>query len=154
MTLNRTSWGNNSFTDREKGNTIGVEEMRVISEGLKSNTTLTSMDLRSFVFVWGRKKKKTSTQWKVISKRLEAEKARALSEALKINSTLTELDLTCEGLGDGRGNWRKKKQKGELEVNGIGDGECGIIVEALNTNSALTSLDLSCVGKKKKVINC
>ncbi|KAF8971967.1 hypothetical protein BGZ46_010199 [Entomortierella lignicola] len=83
------------------GNSIGKDGALALSEALKINTTLTTLDLQD--------------NW------IEEEGDLALSEALKANTTLTTLDL--------RNNWIEKE--GALALS-----------EALKTNTNLTTLDL------------
>ena len=78
------------------------EGARMISEALKINTTLISLNLRGD---WNKKrdkrrwKRKRLIRWTGIKIRTEG--ARMISGALKMNSTLTELNLSGE---------RKKKR--------------------------------------------
>ena len=61
-------------------NSIGAEGAKHISEALKTNSTLQTLDLRG--------------------NRLDAEAAKHLSEGLKANTALTSLDLYWNSLGD------------------------------------------------------
>ncbi|KAF9347385.1 hypothetical protein BGX26_001141 [Mortierella sp. AD094] len=111
-------------------NKIGDKGALALSEALKTNTTLISLDLS-----WNHTKDKgvqelskalatntTLTSLGLSSNKIEYVGALALSQALKLNTTLTSLNLS----------WNWTKDEGALEL-----------LEALKTNKTLTSLDLS-----------
>lgn len=91
-----------------KYNDIGVEGGKAIAEALKTNATLTRLDLLGITKTDRRRGEKRSTFKHahlfisfihvyffplLICNRIEIEGTRALAEALKINTTLSDLDL-------------------------------------------------------------
>ena len=94
-------------------NNIGAEGARMISESLKINTTLTTLDLTCNMQRSKKKKRNPREREKKIKRNKKTktkktrnnecdngtgtnigdEGARMISESLKINTTLTELDL-------------------------------------------------------------
>ena len=80
-------------------NKIGDEGARGLSEGLKTNTTLTAQDLRSEQrgTECTRDYNKHDGTWcDCADNEIAGEGARGLGDALKANTTLTELDLGGE----------------------------------------------------------
>ena len=78
-------------------NGIGVEGVKAMSETLKDNTTLTSLNL------WSEKGRKNGEEKKkginieqMTGNKIGAEGAKEMSEILKENTTLTSLDLGGE----------------------------------------------------------
>ncbi|KAF9993363.1 hypothetical protein BGZ79_001988, partial [Entomortierella chlamydospora] len=108
---------------------IGGNGAQVLAEALKTNSTLTTLDLRSnFIRDSG---------------------GQSLAEALKTNSTLTTLDLGSNLIGDSGGQSLAEALKTNstlttlnLRSNLIGDGGGQALAEALKANSTLTILDL------------
>ena len=74
-------------------NGIGAEGAKAISEMLKVNITLTSLDLSC---VEEREKEKKSTKERMTDNGIGDEGAKSMSEMLKVNTTLTKLDLGGE----------------------------------------------------------
>ena len=128
-----------------------------MSESLKSNTTITKLNL------WGqckRRHKKTSINNSLFSflftttgNEIGDTGTMSLSEALKSNTTLTELYLSSE-------DKRKKTHKRHPSTihssflfistgNSIGDAGATSLSESLKTNTTLTALNLSCEDKRK-----
>ena len=70
-----------------------------ISESLKINTSLTSLNLGSDEKIRNEKKEREN-KWKEMKKwivnEIGDEGAKRISESLKINTSLTELDLRCD----------------------------------------------------------
>ncbi|CAE7231324.1 NLRC3 [Symbiodinium sp. CCMP2592] len=109
---------------------IGVEGVKAMNEALKANSTLTSINLG----------------WNLIG----VEGCKAICEALKCNSTLTSINLESNSIrvegGKAIGEALKTNstlRSINLQANGIG-GEGGkAIGEALKSNSTLTSMQLA-----------
>ena len=130
-----------------------------MSESLKSNTTLTELDLRCDDK--RKKTQKTSINNSLFSILITSTDnyigetgATSLSEALKSNTTLTELDLWSE-------DKRKKTHKRHpstihsciiftITGNNIGDTEATSLGEALKSNTTLTAFNLWGEDKRKK----
>ena len=131
-----------------------------LSEALKSNTTLTKLDLRG---EYKRKKtqKKTSISSSLFSflvastvNNIGDTGTTSLSNALKSNTTLYVLDLSCE-------DKRKKTHNRHPSSihsfsfpfastgNSIGERGKTSLSEALKSNTTLTKLDLRCEDKRK-----
>ncbi|KAF9280109.1 hypothetical protein BGZ68_007479 [Mortierella alpina] len=109
---------------------VGAKEIANIAEVLKTNSTLTSLDLRA--------------------NSIGDNGAKALAEALKTNSTLTTLNLRYNSIGDSGGQalvealmTNSTLTTLDLAHNSIGDNGGQALGEALKTNSTLTTLDLS-----------
>ena len=90
------------------GNEIGAEGARALSDALKTNTTLQSLNLG------GEQEESEEDGWiadivynkhQKADNGVGAEGARALSEALKTNTTLQSLNLACEQEESGQGGW-------------------------------------------------
>ncbi|KAF9352239.1 hypothetical protein BGX26_009906 [Mortierella sp. AD094] len=108
---------------------IGGKEFQRLAETLKTNSTLTTLDLRS--------------------NSIGGNGAQALFETLKTNSTLTTLDLRSNSIGDNGAQVLSEALKTnstlttlDLENSSIGDNGAQALSEALKTNSTLTTLDL------------
>ena len=75
-------------------NEIGDEGTKAVSEILKKNTTLISLDLAC------EGKRKGNEKWEMLlflaGTKIEDEGAKSLSEMIKVNTTLTSLNLLCE----------------------------------------------------------
>ena len=76
------------------GNQIGDEGAQAISESLKINTSLTTLNLGSDKKIRNEKDRRNEKKW--IGNEIGYEGAKAISESLKINTTLTELNLRCD----------------------------------------------------------
>ena len=131
-----------------------------MSESLKSNTTLTKLNLRS-----EDKRKKTYKRYPSAIHFLPFSSqtdndigdtgTAALSESLKSNTTLTQLNLNCE-------DKRKKTHKISISnslfsfslfittASDIGETGATSLGEALKPNTTLTQLNLFCEDKIKK----
>ena len=139
------------------GNEIGDTGATSLSESLKSNTTLTALDLRS-----EDKRKKThkdihqqftlSFLFSSTDNEIGDTGATSLSESLKSNTTLTRFNLSCEDI-------RKKTQKDIHKQftlvllttdNKIGERGATSLSESLKSNTTLTELDLNGEDKRKK----
>ncbi|ORZ23692.1 hypothetical protein BCR41DRAFT_244276 [Lobosporangium transversale] len=110
---------------------IRNEEFLVLLEALKTNTTLTDLWLR-----WG-------------SNSIGDERTLALSAALKSNTTLTHLELSLNAVGDEGALAFSVVLKSNttlinlnLNCNSIGDKGALALSEALRVNTTLTALDL------------
>ncbi|KAF9944994.1 hypothetical protein BGZ72_001783, partial [Mortierella alpina] len=108
---------------------IGGKEFGVLSETLRTNATLTILDLRG--------------------NSIGDNGALALSEALKINSTLTTLDLWNNSIGDNGAQALSEALKTNstlttLDLRGNSIWFKGLLAfsEAFKTNSTMTTLDL------------
>ncbi|OAQ23034.1 hypothetical protein K457DRAFT_1911315 [Linnemannia elongata AG-77] len=111
-------------------NSIGDSGAVVLSKALKTNSTLTTLDLSG--------------------NSIGDKGAVALSEALKTNSTMTTLDLSGNSIGDKGAVALFEALKTnstlitlDLWSNSIGDNGAVALFEALKTNSTMTTLDLS-----------
>ena len=150
-----------SFLITSTGNHIEETGATSLSEALKSNTTLTQLDLSG-----EDKRKKTHKRHPSIihsfsilitstDNMIRETGATSLSEALKSNTTLTKLNLGSE-------DKRKKTHKRHpstihsfpflitLTENNIGDTGATSLSEALKSNTTLTTLNLHCEDKRKK----
>ena len=76
------------------GNDFGVEGAQALSEALKINTSLTTLDLRCVQQSNG-KQEHGQLQQKRADNKIRDKGASALSEALEVNTTLTALQLEC-----------------------------------------------------------
>ncbi|KAG9061306.1 hypothetical protein KI688_007284 [Linnemannia hyalina] len=108
---------------------IGGKEFGRLAETLKTNSTLTTLNLRD--------------------NSIGDNGAQALSAALKINSTLTILDLGHNSIGDNGAqalsealNTNSTLTTLNLYINSITDNGAKALSEALKTNSTLTTLNL------------
>ena len=130
-----------------QGNKIGSSGATSLSELLKTNTTLTWLDLSSLIdcfcffqsFVHG------LFPFYLIGNEIQEAGAASLSESLKVNTTLSYLNLICKQLGPGFQNTKKEVNRCFLDVltgNKIGDTGATAISDALKTNTTLTELDL------------
>ena len=133
---------------QQAGNEIGAEGARALSEALKTNTTLQSLNLGC------EQEESEEDGWiadiannkhQQAGNGIGAEGARALSEALKTNTTLKSLDLYGEKekkkaesgwIGDIANN--QHKQADSLIV----DEGAKALSETLKTNTTLQSLHL------------
>ncbi|KAG9061059.1 hypothetical protein KI688_007688 [Linnemannia hyalina] len=136
---------------------IGGKEFERLAEALKTNSTLTTLDLQhnsigdngAQALSEALKVNSTLTTLDLQHNSIEDNGAQALSEALKTNSTLTTLDLRSNSI------WFKgflPFSEGlktnstlttlDLRDNLIGDNVAQALSEALKTNSTLTTLDL------------
>ncbi|KAF9933676.1 hypothetical protein BGZ67_004171 [Mortierella alpina] len=111
------------------GSAQGKEKITDLAETLKTNSTLTTLDLRSNA--------------------IGDSGAKALGEALKTNSTLTTLDLTNNSIGDDGAKALGKALKtnstlATLDLRGNLIWLKGLLefMELFRTNSTLTTLDL------------
>ncbi|KAG0009535.1 hypothetical protein BGZ81_003334, partial [Podila clonocystis] len=109
---------------------IGAKDLRQLSETLKTNSTLTTLNL------WDNS--------------IGDNGAVALFEALKINSTLTTLNMNDNSIGDNGAVALSEALKTNstlttlnLRDNSIGPNGAVALSEALKINSTLTTLDLS-----------
>jgi hypothetical protein len=110
-------------------NSIGSDGAKALAEALKTNSALTTLDLRA--------------------NSIGDDGAKALAEALKTNSTLTTLDLWENSIGDDGAKALAEALKTNpalitlnLVNNSISDDGAKALAETLKTNSALTALDL------------
>ncbi|KAG9061903.1 hypothetical protein KI688_007054 [Linnemannia hyalina] len=108
---------------------IGVKEFGILTEALKTNSTLTTLDLES--------------------NSIGSNGAKALAEALKTNSFLTTLDLESNSIGENGAQALAEALKTNKTLttlnlwnNSIGENGARALSEALKTNSTLTTLDL------------
>ena len=86
---------------------MSSDGVKAICEVLKTNTSLTSLNLRCKGKRNGKKEKeKKSDDW-LTDNGVGAEGAKALSEMLKVNTTLTSLNIRSER---GKG-WKEKEKK-------------------------------------------
>ncbi|KAF9202921.1 hypothetical protein BGZ59_001909 [Podila verticillata] len=111
------------------GNAIGDNGAHALSEVLKNNSALTILDLRG--------------------NEIGDNGAQALSEALKTNSTLTTLELSYGLIGSNGAQALAEALMAnstltnlKLWGNSIGDNGTQALAEALKTNSSLTTLNL------------
>ena len=88
------------------GNKIGVEGAKSLSEMLKVNTSLISLNLRGDEK--RTKKKENGISIWLTDNKIGREGAESMSEILKENTTLTSLNLTCEYKMKGE---KRKEQK-------------------------------------------
>ncbi|KAF9390109.1 hypothetical protein CPB97_009911 [Podila verticillata] len=110
-------------------NKIGDKGAQELAETLKINSTLTTLDLQG--------------------NSIGGHGAQALSEALKINSTLTTLEFQDNKIGDNGAQELAETLKInstlttlDLQGNSIGDNGAQDLAEALKINSTVTTLDL------------
>ncbi|KAF9536888.1 hypothetical protein EC957_009435 [Mortierella hygrophila] len=113
------------------GESLGRKGLRRLAETLKTDSTLTALDLKSnkigdngaVALPEALKANSALTTLNLGANSIGSDGAVALAEALKTNSTLTALDLYSNSIGD----------KGAVALS-----------EALKANSTLTALDLWC----------
>ncbi|KAI7824154.1 hypothetical protein BC939DRAFT_476939 [Gamsiella multidivaricata] len=136
---------------------IGGKEFGIVAETLKTNSTLTTLDLAgnsigsngAQALSEPLKTISTLTTLDLAANSIGPNGAQALSEALMTNSTLTSLDLGDNPIGDNGAQALSEALKTnstlatlDLWNNGIGDNGAQALSEALMTNSTLTTLDL------------
>ncbi|CAF1163317.1 unnamed protein product [Didymodactylos carnosus] len=108
-------------------NNISAEGAKAIAEALKTNQTLTALDIENNnisaegAIAEALKTNQTLTALGINSNNISAEGAKAIAEALKTNQTLTTL---------------------HMYNNNITDAGAKAIAEALKTNQTLTTLDI------------
>ena len=131
---------------QQADNKIGAEGISALSEALKTNATLQSLNLES-----GQEESDedgwisdtSNKQNKQADNRIGAEGAGALSDALKVNTTLQTLNLKSEqeSTDDGQiadiANSKHQQTGNEIEAEGA-----RALSEALKTNTTLQSLNL------------
>ena len=123
---------------------MGYEGACALSEVLKVNTTLITLDLTCEQQQQDREQSTPTKTFDETDNEIGTEGACALSEALKINTTLTALDLGCTQKAT-------QKQCAEHDSNnsdriGTRIQEEGVraLSEAFKLNTTLTTLDLFC----------
>ncbi|KAG0287248.1 hypothetical protein BGZ96_008816, partial [Linnemannia gamsii] len=136
---------------------IGGKEVRELAEALRTNSTLTSLDLgNNSIGEFGAKdlSRALETNSTLITLNLRSNSigefgAKALSRALETNSTLTSLDLRNNSIGEfGAKDLSRALETNStlitlnLRSNSIGEFGAKALSRALETNSTLTSLDL------------
>ena len=109
---------------------IGTEEHSSLSQALKVNASLASLDLRYNA--------------------IDDKGANSLSQALRVNTFLTSLDLSFNSIGDDGASSLSQALRVntfltslDLSSNSIGDDGASSLSQALRVNTFLTSLDLS-----------
>ena len=119
----------------------------MISEALKSNNTLTYLDMYGDKRMkWIKVDSKKKMNWTATG--IGETEAILISEGLKKNNSLTEVVLSGDEQGDEKeeekpGEWKGwKKWKG----NNFGESGFSVVCDALKKNSTLITLDLSCNG--------
>ena len=147
-----------SFIVTSTVNKIGGKGTKSLSEALKSNTTLTKLNLSC-----EDKRKKTPKTYinnslfpflfTSTDNNIGKRGAKSLSEALKLNAALTQLDLSSENKGDTQDN-SINKSLFSFHFTSTGNNiECigaTSLSEALKSNTTLTTLDLGGEDKRKK----
>ncbi|KAL1520434.1 hypothetical protein AB1Y20_022017 [Prymnesium parvum] len=136
---------------------IGAEGAAHIAEALKTNATLTSLDLAAndigaegaAHIAEALKTNTTLTSLHLYGNKIEAEGAAHIAEALKTNATLTSLHLYGNNIGaEGAAHVAEALKTNatltslDLGWNKIGAEGAAHIAEALKTNATLTSLHL------------
>ncbi|KAF9083380.1 hypothetical protein BGX29_003197, partial [Mortierella sp. GBA35] len=108
---------------------FGAKEVEPLAEALKTNSTLTTLDLQY--------------------SKIGSHEAQIMAEALKTNSTLTTLDLTHNKVGSNGTQALSEALKTNLTLttlnlkfNSIESNGAQALAEALKTNSTLTTLNL------------
>ena len=131
---------------KQADNEIGAEGASALSDALKTNTTLQSLNLRCEQNERGEDgliADIVNNKHQQAVDGIGAEGASALSDALKTNTTLQSLDLASEQESEEDG-WiadivnNKHQQAG----NWFGDEGARALSEALKTNTTLQSLNL------------
>ena len=149
-----------SILIKSTGNKIGEAGIESLSDALKSNTTLTELNL-------SREHKRNNTQmvpinnslFSIHAKRTDNSvgdiEAASLSDALKSNKTLTKLGLICE---DKRNNTQIESINNPLfsiliksTGNKIGETGAASLSDALKSNTTLAKLDLSREYKRNNI---
>ena len=141
---------NNPFflvTFNQTGNAIREKGLTSLSEALKSNTTLTQVNLCCKTQKEDNNRQTTfSNCIQSIGNEFGDTGSVLLSEALKSNTTLTELDLSCELK---RNNTQMASMNNPLffilsksSANIIGETGATSLSDALKINTTLTKLDL------------
>ena len=135
----------NNKHQQQAGNEIGAEGARALSEALKTNTTLQSLNL-------GCEQEESeedgwiadiaNNQHQQAGNEIGDEGARALSDALKTNTTLHELNLGGEQEESVEVWWicRDCQHKHQQADNNIGAEGAGALSEALKASTSLVSL--------------
>ena len=120
-------------TLRFRHSAINAADAVVLADVLKSNTTVTKLDL--------------------FDNDIGEAGAAGLAEALKSNTTLTVLELSSNGIGNAGAAGLAEALKSnttltvlELSSNGIGNAGAAGLAEALKSNTTLTVLNLSVIG--------
>ena len=141
---------------QQADNSIETEGARALSDALKTNTTLQSLNLEC------EQEESEKDGWiadivnnkhKQADNGIGAEGARALSEALKVNTTLQSLNLFGEQEQSVEDGWiadianNKHQQAG----NDIGEEGARALSDALKTNTSLQSLNLRCEQEVRKM---
>ena len=119
---------------------IGAEEDNSLSQALRINASLTSLDLYySFIGDEG---------------------ANSLSQALRVNTSLTSLDLAFNSIGAEGANFLSEALKVNTSLtslglfnNSIGAKGANSLSQALRVNASLTSLDLSSTSISSEGVN-
>ncbi|KAG0014464.1 hypothetical protein BGZ82_001746 [Podila clonocystis] len=120
-----------------KARSIGGKKIGKLAEALKTNSTLTTLDLEG--------------------NSIGENRAQALAEALKTNSTLTTLNLSSNAIGENGAQALAEALKTnstlttlDLGFNAIGENGAQALAEALKTNATLTTLGLlgNSIGEK------
>ncbi|KAF9274072.1 hypothetical protein BGZ88_003297 [Linnemannia elongata] len=108
---------------------FGAKELVPLAEALKTNSTLTTLDLQH--------------------SKIGSHEVEVMAEALKTNSTIITLYLGNNSIGDDGAKALAEALKTystlttlNLDHNSIGDNGAQALAEALKTNAALTALDL------------
>ncbi|KAI8599884.1 hypothetical protein EDD21DRAFT_432081 [Dissophora ornata] len=148
-----------------KPRSIQASEFRIFANSLKTNTTLTTLDLRgnsignegALALSEALKTNTTLTTLNLWMNSIGKEGALALSETLKTNTTLTTLDLEGNSIGNQGALALSKALKTNttlttlnLAGNSIGKEGALELLEALKTNTTLTTLNVrdNSIGKE------
>ena len=123
-------------------NEIGVGGARALGDALKTNTTLTQLDLNSEQqdHKEAQRGKYNGTWCDWADNEIGDEGACGLGDALKTNTTMTELDLRCEQQDELTAHSTPKHKHHHQADNGLGREGREAVWEALQANTALTSL--------------
>ncbi|CAO3568632.1 unnamed protein product, partial [Mortierella alpina] len=136
---------------------LGAKDFGLLSEVLKTNSTLTTLKLESNkigddgaqALAEALKTNKTVATLNLRSNSIGDDGAKAPAETLKTNKTLTSLDLQSNQIGsDGVKALAEALKTNstvatlDLSYNKIGDDGAKALAEALKTNSTVTTLDL------------
>ena len=134
---------NNINGNGKTGNRIGDEGVRELSEALKVNTKLATLDLWSAETWLLCQALKRHQQKDKAGNNISDEGASALSEALKANATLTTLILRCEQQQE-QGNAKQKHARNSKIKAGNRIGNEGVreLCEALKVNAKLATLEM------------
>ncbi|KAG0015837.1 hypothetical protein BGZ82_001264, partial [Podila clonocystis] len=130
-------------------NSIGDNGVLALSNALKINSTLTTLDTGSQALAEALKTNSTLTKFYLWGNVIGADGALVLSEALKINSTLITFDFQNNSVKD---DWVQALAEAlkanstlinlDLQNNSIGDDGAQALAEALKINATLTGLYL------------